>query len=45
MVTTGDVSNESTTNSGTGLVSFLNAILCTEAEKRFSFDIEAKGQL
>src|SRR6266851_9394127 len=38
MVTTGDLSNESTTNSGTGLVSFLNAILSTEADERFSFD-------
>jgi hypothetical protein len=38
MVTTGDLSNESTTNSGTGLVSFFNAILSTEADEQFSFD-------
>src|ERR1039458_3759844 len=38
MVTTGDLSNESTTNSGTGFVSLLNAILSTDAGERFSFD-------
>src|SRR5580658_1599745 len=38
MVMTGELSNESTTNSGTGLVSFLNAMLSTESDEPLSFE-------
>jgi hypothetical protein len=44
MVTTADLSNESTTNSGTGFVSFLNAIGLPKGMSGFPSMIEAKSQ-
>src|SRR5258708_40068569 len=43
MVTVGDPSKDSTINSGTGLVSFLNAILSTKKDERFSLGDRSEG--